>query len=84
LGGKVIVGSLTIDERKVVETLWMEQRPLSYADLRILSGKRTVHAVKKHVHILPSLNSRNAFLKDCSFVRSAGLGYGLQLRKKQR
>jgi len=48
----VIVGSLTIDERKVVETLWMEQRPLSYADLRILSGKRTVHAVKKHVHNL--------------------------------
>jgi hypothetical protein len=48
----VIVGSLTIDERKVVETLWMEQRPLSYADLRILSGKKTVHAVKKHVHNL--------------------------------
>jgi len=48
----VIVGSLTTDERKLVETLWREQRPLSYADLRILTGKKTVHAVKKHIHNL--------------------------------
>jgi len=46
----VIVASLTTDERKIVEALFAEVRPFSYADLRALLGKRTIHAIKKHIH----------------------------------
>lgn len=60
----VILQSLTVDERRVVETLWMEGRPLSYADLRILTGKRTVHAIKKHIHNLQAKGFPLTFFRE--------------------